>query len=96
MNLKSLSSGLLAVVLLTLTAGQCENRDVRFVLKKMPDHYRQCAAAVVHIPDGPLTQKQLLGLLVTLKKAYDGKDRCVKGAIAWSDAQVDAYNGYYK
>jgi len=86
---------LVPVLFLTLTAGQCENKDARFVLERMPDHYRQCAERVVVIPDGPLTQKQLLALLVDLKKGYDGKDRCLKGAIAWSDAQVDAFNRYY-
>jgi len=86
---------LLPVLFLTLTAGQCEQKNARFVLDRMPDHYRQCAAKVVVIPSGPLTQKQLLELLVELKKAYNGKDRCLKGAIAWSDAQVDAFNRYY-
>ena len=88
-------AALVPVLFLTLAAGQCENKDVRFVLDRMPDHYRQCAAKVVEIPDGPLTQKQLLSLLVELKKGYDGKSRCLNGAIAWSDAQVDAFNKYY-
>lgn len=83
------------VLMLPLMAAKCESQNVRFVLKRMPQYYRTCAAKAVTIPDGPLTQRQLLGLLVTLKKAYNGKDRCLKGAIAWSDAQVTAYNKYY-
>lgn len=83
------------VLLLTLTAAQCENRDVRFVLERMPDHYRVCAEKVVHIPDGPLTYKQLLGLLAELRKSELKQNRCLKGAIAWSDAQVNAFNRYY-
>lgn len=95
MNLRSYASAGMVIVAFGLMAAKCENKDVRFVLKYMPDHYRKCADAVVNIPDGPLTQKQLLELLVKLKKGYDGKDRCVDGAIAWSDAQVRAYNKHF-
>ena len=95
MNLRNFARAVLVVALLGLTAGQCENKDLRFVLERMPDHYRACAAKVVVIPDGPLTYKQLLGLLTDLRKSELRQNRCLKGAIAWADAQASAYTKHF-
>lgn len=89
MLLKTFAS---AVLLLALVG--CK-QDVRFVLDRMPSHYRQCAEKVVAIPGGPLTYSDLLGLLAKLRKSELKQNRCLKGAIAWSDAQVNAFNRYY-
>lgn len=93
MNLKTFAS--LAIIATGLMAADCEKKDFRFVLEKMPDHYRQCAEKVVNIPDGPLTYKQLLTLTVELRKSELKQNRCLKGAIAWADAQWSTYYKHY-
>ena len=95
MNLTSFARGLLVIVAFALMAGQCENRDYRFVLEKMPAHYRQCAEQVVTVPKGPLTYKQLLNLTIQLRQSELKQNKCLKGAIAWADAQWKAYSVSY-
>lgn len=93
MSLKSCASLLLLTFLLV---GCNENKDYRYVLEKMPAHYRACAEKVVKIPDGPLTYKQLLHLTAELRKSEQRQNRCLKGAIAWADAQWSAYYKHYR
>jgi len=96
MTLRSCVSAFILIAAFGLMAGKCEQKDYRYVLEKMPDHYRQCAEKVVSIPDGPLTYKQLLTLTVELRKSERRQNRCLKGAIAWADAQWSAYYQHYK
>jgi hypothetical protein len=97
MNLRnSVKLGLLALLATGLMAANCENKDYRYVLEKMPAHYRACAEKVVKIPDGPLTYQQLLVLTAELRKSELRQNRCLKGAIAWADAQWGAYYQHYK
>jgi hypothetical protein len=94
MNLKSFAKlGLVVLLAPALMAGitTCEKKDYRFVLEKMPAHYRQCAEKVVKIPEGPLTYQQLLDLTIKLRQSEKTQNRCLKGAIAWADAQWTAY-----
>lgn len=92
MNLRSFAKlGLAAVMATMLMAGSCENKDLRFVLEKMPQHYRECAEKVVKIPDGPLTYAQLLDLTIKLRQSEKAQNACLKGAIAWADAQWNVY-----
>ena len=95
MTLRNFARAVPFAALIALTAGQCENKDYRFVLERMPDHYRACAVKVVKIPDGPLTYRQLLGLLTELRKSELRQNRCLKGAIAWADAQANAYYQHF-
>lgn len=76
-----------------LMAAKCEQQDLRFVLKKMPTEYRQCAAQVVPQINkpGPITQKDLILYTAELKKYAGTQNRCLKGAINWADAQWNAY-----
>lgn len=97
MNLRnSVKLGLLALLATGLMAANCETKDYRYVLEKMPAHYRECAEKVVSIPDGPLTYQQLLVLTAELRKSELRQNRCLKGAIAWADAQWGAYYQHYK
>ena len=93
MNLKIFAS--LAILATGLMAADCEKKDFRFVLEKMPAHYRACAEKVVNIPDGPLTYKQLLRLTVELRKSELKQNRCLRSAIAWADAQYRVYYQHY-
>jgi hypothetical protein len=93
MNLKSFAKlGLVVALAHILMAGSCEKQDLRYVLEKMPAHYRQCAEKVVKIPEGPLTYQQLLDLTIKLRQSEKTQNRCLKGAIAWADAQWNAYH----
>jgi hypothetical protein len=97
MNLKSFAKlglrlGLLGALSTMLMAGSCEKQDLRYVLEKMPVHYRQCAEKVVKIPEGPLTYSQLLDLTIKLRQSEKTQNRCLKGAIEWADAQWNAYH----
>ena len=76
-----------------LMAATCEQQDLRFVLKKMPTEYRECAAKVVPQINkpGPVTQKELILYTAELKKYAGTQNRCLKGAINWADAQWNAY-----
>jgi hypothetical protein len=86
-------AGIVAALSTMLMAGSCEkNKDYRFVLEKMPTHYRQCAEKVVKIPEGPLTYSQLLDLTIKLRQSETTQNRCLKGAIEWADAQWNAYH----
>jgi uncharacterized OsmC-like protein len=86
--------GVIALLSPMLMAGvaSCEKKDYRFVLEKMPAHYRQCAEKVVKIPEGPLTYTQLLDLTIKLRQSEKTQNRCLKGAIEWADAQWNAYH----
>jgi hypothetical protein len=95
MNLKSFAKlGLVVLLAPALMAGMatCEKKDYRYVLEKMPTHYRQCAEKVVKIPEGPLSYQQLLDLTIKLRQSEKTQNRCLKGAIAWADAQWNAYH----
>ena len=97
MNLRSCARALVLVAAFGLMAGTCEqNKDYRYMLEKMPAHYRACAEKVVKIPDGPLTYKQLLSLTAELRQSEQRQNRCLKGAIAWADAQWSAYYQHYR
>jgi hypothetical protein len=93
MNLRNFAKlGLMVALAHMLMAGSCEKQDLRYVLEKMPTHYRQCAEKVVKIPEGPLTYQQLLDLTIKLRQSEKTQNRCLKGAIAWADAQWNAYH----
>jgi len=96
MNLRSCARAFVLIAAFGLMAGTCEQKDYRYVLEKMPAHYRECAEKVVKIPDGPLTYKQLLSLTIELRKSEQRQNLCLKGAIAWADAQWNAYYQHYK
>lgn len=72
-----------------------QDTDYRFMLEKMPAEYRKCAAEVVTIPKGPISQKDLIRLTAELKAYGHRQNRCLRGAIAWADAQWKAYYQQY-
>lgn len=86
-------AALAAALFLTLAAGTCENGKVnmKVVLERMPAHYRQCAERVVVLPKGDITFAEAKRLLVKLRESELRQNRCLKGAIAWADAQFNAY-----
>ena len=84
--------GLMAVLAAGLLA--CEKqKDYRFLIERMPTAYRECAAKVV--PElkatGRVSQADLLRYVSTLKQYTHSQNRCLRGAVAWSEAQYQSY-----
>ncbi len=89
--------GVLALLATGLMAAQCEqSKDFRFVLEKMPKVYLECASKVVPglKGSGRVSQADLLRYTATLKKYAHSQNRCLRGAVAWSQAQYNAYRDY--
>ncbi len=80
-----------AFIALTLLSGCKEQNDYRFVLERIPAHYKSCFEQIVRIPDGPLSKKQLLTLVMDLRKSELRLQRCGRGAVKWVEAQHNAY-----
>ncbi len=80
-----------AFIALALLSGCKEQNDYRFVLERIPVHYKSCFEQIVRIPDGPLSKKQLLTLVMDLRKSELRLQRCGRGAVKWVEAQHNAY-----
>lgn len=82
-----------AILAIGLMAATCEDKNLRFVLEKMPQEYRACAAEVVPEINGTsrVTQKDLIEYTARLKKYAGKQNRCLRGAVAWADAQWNVY-----
>jgi len=95
MDLKKYASWACIIVILAsfavLLVGCKTTSEMRFTLEKVPNEYRVCASKVVDLPDGPLTLAQLSNLSAKLRRSELKQHTCLKGVIAWADAQHRAY-----
>ena len=86
----------ISVSLLCLLLAGCNPNQKIFDLERIPQTYRDCAAEV--IPElrrgGKVSLNELARYTARLKAVAHRKDACLKGAIAWADAQWKAYEAY--
>lgn len=92
-------AALLLIVMFLITVGLvgCNQQQIKFQLEKMPAEYRACAAKVVPSinKSGPITQRELIEAYAELKRYANSQNRCLRGAVAWADAQYRAYYQQY-
>ena len=72
-------------------------QQVTFSLEQVPREYRSCAAAVMpSLANRAITQKELILAYASLKRYAGTQNRCLKGLLAWADAQHSAYYKAYR
>jgi hypothetical protein len=86
----------LVIYLITVGLTGCQ-KQIQFQLERMPSEYRACAAKVVPQINkkGPITQRELIEAYAELKRYANSQNRCLRGAVAWADAQYRAYYQQY-